>query len=439
MNAAKPESAVRAEPHRMDTTMIFRREWLLEDGLKLPELGLLPPSARDAELFLGDTLPSEILAWSVTGIWIVVNVVNEDRIVIGPLLLVGMGGMTWVIVSVTGMDAEPEGDVNVVVMTLVCATPPSLSSGNESTFGGFITTVFTPIMVSTISDFEVRMFDEEMGTTIGMVVIPSDEIVILVVRKGGNINDTEARTATPVSAGLSGMGAVTSWGCLNGPVRVVASVGELGSERVMKRPVVLDTGGTSVTVLAIDKWEEADEWRRSDGDFNCRAVAAEKFSCLWKRRVVNGLQISFCNCNAETVKKNSQGSIYTKILRKSFSTYAVEKLLNNVPKCKPGGHDGLEVWSREWASEITLEEAERLCLAIQRYWLGFISIKMSGSLTSFKAWRCMAAIRELIVAGITYSFQRDCLLTSLHHHCITVIGRMLWYRPRGRFNLMFLT
>ena len=97
-------------------------------------------------------------------------------------------------------------------MTLVCVIPPSLSSGNDSTFGGFITAVFTPIIVSTISDVEVRMFDEGMDTAIGMVVIPSEGVVIVVVGKGGNINDAEVKTTIPVSAGSgspSGMGGVT--------------------------------------------------------------------------------------------------------------------------------------------------------------------------------------------------------------------------------------
>jgi hypothetical protein len=406
----------------MDTTMILRREWLLEDELKLPELVLVSPLVWDAELFLGDTLPSETLAWSVTGIGIVVNVVNEDRIVIDPLLLVGVGGMTWVVVSITGIDAEPEGAVNAVVMTLVCVIPPSLSSGNDSTFGGFITRVFTPMMVSTISDFEVRMFDEGMGTTIGMVVIPSGGIVILVAGEGGNINDTEARIATPVSAGPSGMGGLTSWGELRSVVRVTVSVGELGSERVVKRPLVLDTG-IPVTVLAIDRWEETDEWGRSDCEFNCRPVAAEKFSCLRKGRVVNGLQTPCCNCNADIVK-NSQDRMCTKSLRKSLRAYAVEKLLNNVPKCKPRGHDGLEVWSRERLSEIALKETEPLCLAIQRYWLGLYINRNAGVIDILQSLT-LYAIRELIMAGITNSVQRDCLLTSLHHHYIAVIGTMI--------------
>jgi hypothetical protein len=139
-------------------------------------------------------------------------------------------------------------------MTLVCVTPPTLSSGND--FGRFITAVFTPIIVSTRSDVEVRMLDEGSGTATGRVVIPSTGVVI--VGKDGNVNDTEARTGASVSAGpaLSGMGIVKSWGAendphgdgLSGPINVGISgkvVREVGSEEV--------DAGISVTVLAVDK------------------------------------------------------------------------------------------------------------------------------------------------------------------------------------------
>jgi hypothetical protein len=139
-------------------------------------------------------------------------------------------------------------------MTFVCVTPPSLSSGNDP--GGPITAVFTPIMVSTRSDVEVKMLDEGTGTAIGRVVTPSTGVVI--VGKDGNVNDTDARTAAPVSAGpgLSGMGIVRSSGAENephgdgssGPVKIGISGKVVGELEVGKSSVVPDAG-IPVTVL----------------------------------------------------------------------------------------------------------------------------------------------------------------------------------------------
>ena len=98
-------------------------------------------------------------------------------------------------------------------MTLVCGTPPSLSSGDD--FERFITALFTLITVSTRSDVEVRMFDKGTGVAIGGIVIPGSGVLIVGdPGGGGNMNETEAGTVEvgPADTGENEKGGVSDSG-----------------------------------------------------------------------------------------------------------------------------------------------------------------------------------------------------------------------------------